>query len=254
MSTQPRVVCVMLANGRQEMVNRAVRGFLNQTYENRHLLIFNSGSSIVWPTDPMISAVNYKCGESIGQLRNRANQQACNPGEGIADIGGIGAEVLCHFDSDDLSLPGRLNDQVAYLQASGAEAVGYSEMIFWKHPMVSERDRSGEHESFPPMPLPIPQPGEAWRYCSPNPKCLLGTSLCYWASAWKRVPFPHVNTAEDHLWTLKVKVAGASAGIHEPLMIAAIHAKNTASAIEPGKPEWTRAEYADSLCREKMQL
>src|SRR5262249_51354848 len=77
MSDEPMVVCVMLVNGRAEMVKRAVRSFQAQSYESRRLLIWDStpGAYQRHPEDysivhvPVISA-----DVSIGALRNAAAQ------------------------------------------------------------------------------------------------------------------------------------------------------------------------------------
>lgn len=246
MSDTPRVLAVMLANGRAPMVERGIKSFLGQTYTEKHLLVFDNGETELQIAASLLVTVvwsppNGKT-RSIGELRNIANAM-------VVDVGQ--SDIIAHFDSDDWSSPGRLTDQVALLQASGAEAVGYSEMLFWKHQEVIDPgdDIEDEYGYGPDV-----EPGEAWLYSSPNPQCLLGTSLCYWASAWRKRPFPHVNTAEDHLWLLKTKKAGASAGVQNPMMIASIHGSNTSSAIQPGKREWKRAAYADSICRERMKL
>ncbi len=39
----PTVACVMLVNGRPDMVKRAVASFRAQTYENSKLLIWDTG-------------------------------------------------------------------------------------------------------------------------------------------------------------------------------------------------------------------
>ncbi len=243
-----RVVAVMLVNGRQEMVDRAIRSFHSQTYQNKVLQIFDSGMPFLELEQPpgvdIVRSFSVTGPRPIGTLRNEVNEFASQGG----------ADVIAHWDSDDWSAPGRLTDQVDLLESSGADVVGYSEMLFWKHPMVADRDRSGERESFPPMPKLVPQPGEAWLYSSPNPNYCIGTSLLYRAEAWRRRPFKHLNTAEDTEFCNHMKCSATSAGVREPLMIASIHSGNTCARIQPGKKEWKRAAYADDKSREAMKL
>jgi glycosyltransferase involved in cell wall biosynthesis len=91
----------MLANGRPEMVARAVQSFRAQTYGNKHLRICENHGE-----DP------------IGTLRNAANETSKG-------------DIIVHWDSDDWSHPNRIAEQVALLQSIGAECVGYNEMLFW---------------------------------------------------------------------------------------------------------------------------
>src|SRR5258708_3294771 len=98
----PAVAAVMLCHGRDEMAQRAIRSFTLQDCENKkHLLIWNNDGT-----------------KPIGTLRNEANAQ-------------VDADIICHFDSDDWSHPNRIAEQIAQLQSSGAECVGYNEMLFW---------------------------------------------------------------------------------------------------------------------------
>jgi hypothetical protein len=227
----PRVLCVMLANGRQEMVNRAVRSFHSQAYKNKELLVLNSGPTFLYvstiPAGVHLSLLNQDDRQRpIGELRNIANATATH----------IKADIICHWDSDDWSHPERVSEQVAFLQETGAHAVGYSEMLFWDS-----------------------RPGAfcgAWLYTSPNPDTCLGTSLCYWRKTWESVPFRNVSEGEDHQWSLDLSshrcAMRACSAI--PRMIAHIHGGNSFGAIKPGATEWQRFSGMDQYCREAMKL
>jgi hypothetical protein len=229
--TLPSVCGIMLTNGRPEMAARAARCFRAQSYTGRRwLLIWDTG-----PRDRSLGDVEEKdglmvlhsfqpnTGKTIGALRNDANAATVK----------LGADILIHFDSDDWSAPGRIAEQVRHLQASGAPAVGYNEMLFYK---TIER--------------------EAWRYRSAIPFIPLGTSLCYWAETWLRKPFKAVNNGEDTRWLtgLRAKGISASSGVRSEMMIATMHGGNTVLRIPPhtiGK-EWNRAEMWDKWCEERI--
>ncbi len=234
----------MLANGRPEMVRRAVNAFHAQTYGEKMLLIWNTGGredfdelehddvAVVYSPDP----------GSIGTLRNRANGCA-------VDLFKSEAEVLAHWDSDDWSHPRRLSEQMELLENTRADLIGYREGLFW--------DTYGFDTGL------VSQ--AAWTYRNANPKGPFGSSFLYPAETWKRVPFPPQHVGEDTLWLLrgsgKVKIHAVPStwdfrGLpnFEPRMICQIHGGNTASAIQPGKPEWKREPIYDAYCHERMKL
>jgi glycosyltransferase involved in cell wall biosynthesis len=234
----------MLVCGRPEMTARAVRSYEAQSYQNKELIFFENLGL-----------------ETIGALRNKANALATG-------------EIICHFDTDDTSHPNRISEQVALLTASDADAVGYSEMLFWRTPQA-----------------------EAWLYAHRRPGHALGTSLCYWRETWEckafaDAPKGECATGEDHLWRLGLNVVSVGcferivgytteysdtrnpqyrivaqiaqianpARIGEPRMIASIHGGNSSNAynieaiIARGGTEWMRTPSCDSYCREKMKL
>jgi len=256
--SEPLVCAVMLTRDRPAMAKRAVECFRSQTYERKRLLIVNSGPAPLlaretgldeWPqeSEPCFVGCDAK---SIGALRNLGNRYAAGHYIRSADS----VEIFAHFDDDDYSNPNRLAEQVALLQASGADVVGYSEMVFW-----DEKNAPGHHG----VPL-LDRSPEAWLYTGRPPQ-VLGTSLCYWASAWRGKPFKDTNNGEDLAWVSGLKLRtvssiGHPANAHEdgsgelPRMIASVHGNNTATAINPTLREWKRAPQWDSFCHKHMRL
>ena len=226
----PSVCCVMLADGRPEMVRRAVRCFELQDYSGKKcLLVYDTGHTtiareilryargIFWARSPQGK------GRPIGALRNGAQQWvSCHP---------LGDVVLV-WDSDDWSHPARIREQVAFLQASKAEAVGYNRILAW--------DSRGV--------------GEAWLYQSQVPNYVVGASLCYWRRVGEQHPFREVAHGSDTFWVAERKVQAGPSGFEgaEPRLIAGIHGANTTAAIIQGAPEWKRAPEFDGYCRERM--
>ncbi len=221
----PTVACVMLANGRPEMVKRAKRCWFNQNYagEKRILIYNNSGD------------------RSIGALRNAANAQT-------------DADIIIHWDSDDWSHRDRIAEQVALLQSGDVgmlpvECVGYNEMLFWDQQAAVEVDLDTESA------IDI---GEAWLYRASIPNYAIGTSMCYWRSTWERNPFPDRSEGCDDLeWFnrgVKIQSESSIMPMTDPRMIASIHGGNTCSKIDATKREWKRVPEWDAYCREAMKL
>lgn len=237
--TDPVVCCVCLVNGREAMVRRAVQSFRAQTYERKRLYIYDTGATPctdslpdVYPEIVYHRAVN-RTGETIGKLRNVANWWGVRR-----------RDIIAHWDSDDASHPNRLAEQVALLQSSRAECVGYNQAVFWDERMS----------------------GAAWIYTSMVPKDILGASMCYWRTAWERKPFPDRQTGEDRHWLHGVKVCGVSAlpggsgpfsDGHPlgPRFIASVHGTNTTKTNPcEGPREWQRSAQLDGYCRVAMRL
>lgn len=265
MSEQPQVVCVMLTADRHELATKAIEYFRAQTYERKRLLVLDTGNDSVGYLGDYDDIQHNWADLSlkswpIARLRNEANRRA---GE---------CDVLIHWDDDDYSAPTRIAEQVAFLQASGADAVGYSEMLFWDTRVWCSgcsRAVGGPHwAGCPRQGTVVPEddyrerPGEAWIFRTGHPGIALGTSLAYWTSTWQRVPFPATLTGrgEDSEWLQRVKCAMQPAFClgctessgwwpspdstcsgrtrHDPRMIARIHAGNTSN------PAYNREEMA----------
>ena len=226
----PSVCAIMLADGRQAMVERAIGSFARQTYPGAWLLIYDTGRPLLDLElgDRMMHAKSGPFdGKNIGRLRNQAAELARE------------ADVLIHWDSDDFSHPARLAEQVEALQ--GYRVTGYHSMLFW-----DETKR------------------QCFRYKG-APNFLIGTSLCYWRETWKATPFPELNAGEDTAWQKGLRKHAVSSIDKEPRMIASIHASNTTckvvydldrktGAMKPHRPEWTRAAEWDAHCAEVMAL
>ncbi len=240
----PTVACVLLASGRPEMVKRAVASFRAQTYKDAYLFVYDTGERPVIAscggdnTDYVHFSDRISC--SIGWLRNLANERA-----GAM----IGADIICHWDSDDWSHPNRIAEQVALLQSSGAECVGYNEMLFWRE--------------FPSAD-PCYDLDEAWLWRENIKNYAVGTSMMYWRETWERAPFPDYSEGCDDLyWAHGDKKKGIAAvkivsesGVRkfDPRMIASIHGGNTCAKIDAKQSAWRRAPEWDSYCREAMCL
>jgi len=234
--TEPLAVAVMLTKDRPQMAARAAAAFQAQTYGRKYLLTFDTS----------------KRDESIGVLRNMANEQAAK----------VGADVLIHWDDDDVSHPNRIAEQVAHLQSSKASIVGYNQLLFWRSTKAA---------------------GEAWIYRDVRSTYALGTSLCYWLETWAERPFRDLGrtsggTGEDTDFikgrnvcavpgfgaqdkTAVIQSAERLGDTFTPLprLIASIHGGNTMpydleDMMAHGSTEWKRAPEWDSYARKVMEL
>ncbi len=258
MSDVPSVCAVLLTRDRPEMTKQAVRSFEAQTYPAKRLVIYDTSTGqannvITRHRGHYQKIVIGDIPKTIGELRNAAN--ALVRGD---------EEIIVTFDSDDLSHANRISEQVQLLQNSGADCVGYREVLFWREP-VTCGTQSG---------------GEAWLYTNPDPRYCIGASLAYWRASWERHPFPALPTgpessSEDHEWLKGVRSVGVSGLITGvlpaeagptigeympapfnagPRLLCRIHGQNTMnySRVLHEGTTWHRVPAWDRYCRERF--
>lgn len=265
MASEPTVACVMLTKDRAQMAARAVAAFRAQTYPNRVLIIYDSAEeqdqglksqAIAW------NSIDYwhrpAKGATIGELRNRANS--------VARLV-MGARIIAHWDSDDISYPNRLAEQVVLLQSSGADCVGYNAALCWD---TRPRWTDGRGNWSPVQTLTcdreVPR-NEAWLYANHVPPTYaLGASFCYWRRVWEAHPFDAINHGEDERWRTKIRSVGVSSisasahyvssnRIGEPRFIIGVHGGNTSPYNMAGLPaSYRRVPEWDSYCAAQMAL
>lgn len=162
------VTCLCLTRNRRQWLPKAIQCFQQQTYPRLELLILADGEDVrdLVPEDDRIHLVHLAEQRNIGEKRNFGCGQALG-------------EVICHWDDDDWSAPGRLADQIERL---GEFAVsGYHSMRFTD--------------------------GTKWWKYEGTPNYALGTSLCYRREWWEKHPFEAKNIGEDNIF---VSVASAA--------------------------------------------
>ena len=230
---RPSVCCICLTASRQELTRRAVDCFRSQTYQNKALVIWDSGEvPYVSDGDTRIENIvrdPQGRGHTVGALRNAAN--------GIAR----GCDIIVNWDSDDWSHPNRIAEQVELLQSSGADVVGYNELMFWRAPIYTESNYRQEVS------------GEAWIWGSyPPPE----TTLCYWRKYWEHHPFGATSQGEGLQFLIGGKMFwGSAVSADEPRMVARIHAGNTSNAYRDlaSHSEWRRVPEYDDYARRIME-
>ena len=292
--TDPLVCAILLTRDRPRIAARAVASFRTQTYANKRLFVLDNGDGdLLRSTLPFQSGEtwlnwNPARGKSIGVLRNMAAELSCT-GLGMPQLEDDLPEIVVHWDSDDVSHPNRIAEQVALLQSSGADCVGYRDMLFWRtfpgpqaipcpaepHPIfvrrsgsiLAHRDSQGHT-----CVASEKEWGEAWLFTGGTPNYALGTSLCYWRQTWARKSFLDQAQGVEEKWCDGLKVVSvasmidpcvggaAATEISEPRMIASIHGGNTSTGydiekyVRDGSKQWQRAPEWDNYCRERMKL
>lgn len=185
------MTCLCLTRNRRTWLPKAIECFLSQTYQQTELLILADGEDVrdIVPDDERIRLIHLDEQRNIGEKRNFA----CSRADG---------EVICHWDDDDYSAPGRLARQVEMLNESGLLVAGFHSMRFTD--------------------------GTSWWLYRGKPFYSLGTALCYRREWWQSNPFKPLAVAEDNnmVWAAQA----AQQIISEPageLMYATIHPGNT---------------------------
>ena len=189
------ISAIMPTRGRPAFAARALVCFLSQTYPDKELVIVDDADAPSFPTPPTGEGILYHRlmrRMTIGAKRNLA----CARSNG---------DVICHWDDDDFSLPGRMADQIARLEQARVLVTGYHSMLF------------------------CDESGRSWMYRG-DQHYALGTSLMYAREFWRANPFPDENEGEDNAFVRRaVRIATADAG---KLMVAAIHPGNTSNKLE----------------------
>ena len=236
---EPTVCAIMLTRDRPELARKAVECFRAQTYEKKRLLVWNTGPHGPLLEDPEALDTSSQLHEpwiigpveglTIGELRNDAAECA---------IDSINPEIFVHWDDDDHNHPNRIAEQVELLQTSGADVVGYNDMLFWRDsvPPRLRQEVTKMISQFPSGAFPLPphlrlRDGEAWLYTViPGLVPALGTSLCYWRKTWEKQKFANApgpqGGSEYGAWLKGLNVKTVPSVQDEPRMIARIHAGN----------------------------
>lgn len=139
--------------------------------------------------DERIRLIHLSTSPEIGAKRNFGCERAAG-------------QIIAHWDDDDYSAPGRVEDQVGRLLESGKAVTGYHSMRFTD--------------------------GIRWWLYSGSKYYALGTSLCYWRWWWQQNKFQSLHVGEDNQFVASAHSSGelatAEAGT---LMHATIHDGNT---------------------------
>jgi glycosyltransferase involved in cell wall biosynthesis len=171
--------------GREAWAKQARHAFFAQTYENARIV---------------------ECAEAlkIGTKRNYAIREA------------DGAEIICHWDDDDIYHPERIAQQVKLLQDHPeVDIVGYHSMEFWNV------ETGARH-------LYVGREGYA-----------IGVSLCYRRRAWEDRNFEPINEGEDNQFQIGRRVLTIPAN---NMIVARIHNGNTSAKHPDRNPlQWVAA-------------
>lgn len=200
------ISAILPTRGRQEYARQAVECFLAQDYPRKELVILDDEEMPSFP-----NGIDFSVGEArLGMPIDIAYRQY--RGRSIADKRNVACglttgDIICHFDSDDWSAPGRISHQIDLMERSGKHVVGYHSMYFY-----SEIEKRA-----------------VW-YDGSFGCDSLGTSLMYTSDWWQRHPFQQQTTAwgEDNVFAKCAKdyeqLYRTDAGL---MMVARAHTDNT---------------------------
>jgi O-antigen biosynthesis protein len=214
---QPLVTCIMPTANRRDFVARAIRYFQQQDYENRELLVLDSGDDLIAdliPSDPAIRYVKAHDQRSLGAKRNFACQLASG-------------DYILHWDDDDWSSPSRVSTQMrAMHRHPDIDICGLSNLYFYN-----------------------PTSGQAWLYTHPSGShaWLSGNTLCYRKSLWQKRPFPEINEGEDTLFVWALNERQMLALPDSGFFVATVHAHNT-SPKRTQTPGWNSVPQHTVAC------
>ncbi len=126
MNETPRVSVLMPAYNAQNFIGQAIESILTQTFRNFEFIIINDGSTDKTPEIIQFYADRDKRIRFINNPENQGLIAVLNQGLDICR-----GEYIARMDSDDISLPGRLEAQVKYMDFHPACGVlGTSQVLF----------------------------------------------------------------------------------------------------------------------------
>ncbi|MEW5784291.1 MAG: glycosyltransferase [Bacillota bacterium] len=108
---RPKVTVVLPVFNGEKYLREAVDSILNQTYTDFELLVIDDGSTD--SSAAIVNAYNDRRVKLVQSSKNRGIAAALNIGIDLA-----GGEYMARMDSDDISLPERLANQVEFMEAN----------------------------------------------------------------------------------------------------------------------------------------
>jgi len=182
-SIREKVSIVLPVHNGEKYLALAVESILSQTYENLEIIIVDDGSTdhsrdiVLSFSDPRISYVKQD---------HRGLVAALNRGIDLAT-----GEFIARMDADDISLPSRIEEQVAFLQEH-PEVAGVSCFI----------ERFDDNRTLPPWEVDRRTvSAEDIRITLPKENCYVHPASMFRAEILKRYRYDETQTLEDwDLW------------------------------------------------------
>lgn len=185
------ISCVMPTTAsRAKYIPSAIRCWAEQTHTNKELIIVSEDDiSHLVPDDPRIRFVKCSQQDTLGRKRNLGNAAA---------KGGL----IAHWDDDDWSYPGRLEECASGFVSYMIALVGYEQITYFREDIkVAYRSRS----HFVP-----------------------GSTFMYLKTFWERNKFDeHLTTGEDTQFVRGLSRDSARVMLGHNKMIAREHGENT---------------------------
>jgi len=191
--SRPLISCVCPTFNRQQYLPFAIRCFLQQTYEDRELLVVDDSTEpLDIPKDDRIQYIRLDARTPTGTKRNIGARIARG-------------KIIVNFDDDDFSSSYRLEDQARRLESTGKAVTGYNATVVYDEAT-----------------------GLFYKNLGGPPYYASGTSQCYLKSWWKNNPYPDCSYGEDSVFSRQARLANElSIADVNKTMVARKHANNT---------------------------
>jgi len=205
---RPKVSCLVPTRGRPAWLARAVDGFLAQAGGVEAELLIVSEDGLPARVQAQVDG-------------HRIRHLACPPGLALGTKRNLAceyarADLLLHWDDDDIQARDRMARQTAALAHGGTRLCGSSRLAF--------------HD---------PATGRCWEYAYRGPRrpWLGGATLAYHRALWQRHPFAAVDIGEDNEFVWSAPAAQVLDLDDPGLCLCTVHAGNT-SPKRTGDPWW----------------
>lgn len=180
---------------RRAFVHHAIRYFLLQDYPNKELIIIDDGTDNITDLVPVHEDIRYFRLENKITLGAKLNM-ACEYARG---------EIIANWDDDDWYSDKRLSAQVSALQEPGISICGINRLLYYDF-----RNRRGYQYVYPSNM-------RVW---------LLGSSLCYTRTLWKKIGFADINVGMDGLFVWATPPDQVKVMSNNRFSVHMIHAEN----------------------------
>lgn len=202
-SHHPLVSCIMPTSNRRKFVPLALQYFSRQDYLNRELIVIDDGSDPIADLIPDNSAISYHRLEKKLSLGEKLNL-ACDLAKG---------DIICQWDDDDWYDSSRISYQVNALQMAKAEVCGMNTLLYF-----NMDTKAAYQYIYPPQQ-------RIW---------LLGSTLCYTKSHWKRNRFAPINVGMDALFVWSAGSQQVRSLENTAIAVHMIHGENVSSKNTSG--------------------
>lgn len=170
--TQDLISCICPTYNRPTLLSKAIEQWLNQTYQNKELIIVDDGEESVEEVvktfnHPDIRYIRWDYRISIGRKRNIA----CENAKGT---------LIAHWDDDDWNHSSRLTEQANVLKSANVAVTGYNSVLIYNQ----AADRAIHYYE--------------------DPSTVVGGTLLYSLNYWKVNRFPDVNIGEDTYFSRRI--------------------------------------------------
>jgi glycosyltransferase involved in cell wall biosynthesis len=211
----PRISVVMATYNASDFVSETINAILRQTYSDFELIIVDDASR-----DDTIDRISAFRDKRIRLIRNPSNV-------GVASARNIGVdaatgEYLVANDHDDISLPRRLETQVAFLDRS-------AEVLMVGTGIYNERNGMRTAEPLPPANHPV------LRWCLMTHSPICHSTMCVRLADMRRAGLRYDSSwdfGDDFDLYHRMAAAGRLASVQARLVVYRFHGNNASIARE----------------------